>query len=172
MASHEGQYNPRLVTCSIAGAVGALNIPLVIPNLPAGIAFPATVVGRAADNFFNVTNAADMVSMAVGAEGNATHVINNDETGNISIVLTRGSFFNRVMSILFRAQRLIGEGQLPPFTFGVKIRDNNAVPATQHTGLNCMILRQPDDAFGASDGEITWGFVAAQIVSNYSGRIA
>jgi hypothetical protein len=33
-----------------------------------------------------------------------------------------------------------------------------------------MILRQPDDAFGASEGEITWGFVAAQVVSNWSYR--
>lgn len=169
--SYEGQYNPKLVTCTIAGPLAALGIPLALPALPNGFSFPFTVVGRAADNFFNITNAADMVSMVVGAEGNPTHVISNDESGNIAITLSRGSPSNRALSILYRAQRLIGQGQLPPFTFGVTVRDNNAVPPTTHLGLKCLILRQPDDQFGAGDGSITWGFVAAQIISNFSARL-
>jgi hypothetical protein len=171
MAQHEGLYTPKLITCTIAAPAGISGLPVQVPGLPDGLTLPFTVTGRAADNFFSVTNATDMISMSVGAEGNATHVINSDETGNISIVLTRGSFYNRVLSILFRAQRLIGEGAVPPFTFGVTIRDNNALPPTSHAAFQCLIMRQPDDAFGAADGTITWGFMAAQIVSNFSGRV-
>jgi hypothetical protein len=170
--SHEGLYNPVLVTCSVAAPTGAFNVPINIPGLPTGVTLPFTMVGRAADNFFSVANAVDMISMSVGAEGNATHVFNEDQSGSFSIVLTRGSLSNRVLSILFKAQRLIGAGQLPPFTFGVVVRDNNAIPATTHSGFQCLIQRQPDDAFGAADGTITWGFMAAQIVSNFSGRVA
>ena len=169
--SYDGQYNPKLVTCTIAGALGALAIPIVIPGLPQGFTLPYTVTGRTTDNFFTVTNASDMVSNVVGAEGNVTHVINNDESGNISIVVKRGSPSNVLLGILFRAQRLIGEGQLPPFTFGVTVRDNNATPPTSHAAFNCLIMRQPDDTFGASEGDITWGFMAATIVSNFQGRI-
>lgn len=170
--SHEGLYTPKLVTCTIAAPTGAFNVPVAIPGLPAGVTLPFTVVGKAADNFFSVTNAVDMISMSVGAEGNATHVFNEDESGSFSVVCTRGGFSNRVLSIMFRAQRLIGAGQLPPFTYGVAIRDNNAIPPTTHTGFQCLITRQPDDSFGAADGTITWGFMAAQIVSNFSGRVA
>lgn len=169
--SYEGLYNPKLVTCTISGPIGALGVPVPLPNLPAQVSFPLTVVGRATDNFFTVTNTTDHTSMVVGAEGNVTHVLNPDESGNVSIVLTRGTFSNTALSVLYRAQRLIGAGQLPPFTFGVSVRDNNATPPTTHQAFKCLILRQPDDAFGASDGTITWGFVAAQIVSNYSGRL-
>ena len=170
MATYEGQYHAKLVTCTIGGPLAALGVPVTIPGLPQGITLPYTVVGKAADNFFSVTNAADMVSAVIGADGNATHVVNADESGNITVNVTRGGEFNRVMSILFRAQRLIGAGQLPPFTFNVGVRDNNATPATTHSAFNCMILRQPDDTFGASDGEIAWGFVAARLVSNFSAR--
>lgn len=170
--SHEGIYTPKLVTCTVGAPAGIGGLPVAIPGLPAGVTLPFSMVGRAADNFFSVTNATDMISMSVGAEGNATHVFNEDETGSISVVLTRGSPYNRVLSILFRAQRLIGAGQLPPFTFGVQVRDNNAVPPTSHAAFQALIMRQPDDAFGAGDGTITWGFMAAQIVSNFSGRVA
>lgn len=169
--SYEGPYNSKLVTCTIDAPTGALGVPIQIPNLPQGVTFPFTVIGKSADNFFTVTNATDMITTVVGADGNVSHVVSPDESGNISIVLKRGSFFNFVMGKLFRAQRLIGEGQLPPFTFGATVRDNNATPPTTHAGFNCMILRQPDDTFGASDGEITWGLVAATLVSNFSGRI-
>jgi hypothetical protein len=168
--AYEGQYNPKLVTCSIAAPSAALGIPVLIPGLPSGVVLPFTLVGKAADNFFSITNTADMVSMITGADGNTTHVINNDESGNFSIVIRRGSIGNRVLSILFRAQRLIGQGQLPPFTFPVTVRDNNATPPTTHAGFNCMILRQPDDTFGASDADVTWGFVAATLISNFSSR--
>lgn len=170
MPNYEGQYHPQLVTCTIAAPTGALGVAVQIPGLPQGITLPWSVTGKATDNFFSVSNAADMVTMAVGADGNVSHVVNADESGNISIVLKRGSLSNQVLSVLFRAQRLIGQGQLPPFTFGVQVTDNNTLPPTTHKGFNCMILRQPDDAFGASDGEITWGFVAAQLISNFSGR--
>ena len=172
MAQHEGLYLPQLITCTLGAPAGIGGLPVQIPGLPAGLVFPFTVTGRAADNFFSVTNTTDMVSMSIGAEGNATHVINADESGSVAIVLTRGSPYNRALSILFRAQRLIGQGQLPPFTFGVSIRDNNSIPPTSHAAFQCLITRQPDDAFGASDGQITWGFMAAQIVSNFSGRVA
>lgn len=171
MANYEGQYNPKLVTCIVSGPLSALGAPIPLPALPAQLKFPLTIVGRAADNFFNVTNSADMVSLSVGADGAASFVINNDESGNFTINTTRGTRSNQALSILFRAQRLIGEGQLPPFTFGVSIRDNNATPPTTHQGFKCLILRQPDDAFGAGDGTIAWGFLAAQVVSNFSGRI-
>ncbi len=170
--SHEGLYTPKLVTFTVAAPAGAFGLPINIPGLPAGVTLPFTVVGKAADNFFSVTNATDMISMSVGAEGNATHVFNEDETGSFAVVLTRGALSNRLLSVLYRAQRLIGAGQLPPFTFGVAIRDNNAIPPTTHTGFQCLITRQPDDAFGAADGTITWGFMAAQVVSNFSGRVA
>lgn len=172
MATHEGIYTPKLVTCTVGAPAGIGGLPVAIPGLPSGVTLPFTVVGRAADNFFTVTNTADMVSFATGAEGNVTHVLNEDESGNIAVVLTRGGFYNRVLSILFRAQRLIGSGQIAPFTFNVTIRDNNAVPPTSHAGFHCLITRQPDDAFGAGDGTITWGFMAAQIISNFSGRVA
>jgi hypothetical protein len=168
--AYEGQYNSKLVTCTIAAPAGALGVPIAIPNLPQGVTFPFTIAGKATDNFFTVTNTADMVSMVTGADGNTSHVISPDESGNISVVIKRAAFFNQVLSILFRAQRLIGAGQIPPFTFNVTVRDNNATPPTSHAGFNCLILRQPDDTFGASDGEITWGFVAATLVSNFAGR--
>ena len=88
--SHEGLYTPKLVTFTVAAPAGAFGLPINIPGLPAGVTLPFTVVGKAADNFFSVTNATDMISMSVGAEGNATHVFNEDETGSFSIVLTRG----------------------------------------------------------------------------------
>lgn len=171
MSTYEGQYHPKLVTCTIAAPSGALGVAVQIPNLPQGVTLPFTVVGKSTDNFFTVTNATDMVTTVVGADGNPSHVVNADESGNVSIVIKRGGFSNFVLSQLFRAQRLIGEGQLPPFTFGVTVTDNNQIPPTKHSAFNCMILRQPDDTFGASDGEITWGFVAAQIVSNWTYRL-
>lgn len=170
MASFEGIYNPKLVTATVAPPSGALGAAISIPGLPAGVTLPWSVSGKTADNFFSVTNTADMVSMITGADGNITHVINQDESGNFSLVIRRGGLTNQVFSILYRAQRLMGAGQLPPFTFSVTVRDNNATPPTTHNGFNCLILRQPDDAFGASDGDITWGFVAAQLISNFSSR--
>jgi hypothetical protein len=169
--SYEGQYNPKLVTCSLAAPSAALGIPVAIPNLPAGVVLPYTIVGKAADNFFAITNTTDMVSMITGADGNTSLAINPDESGQIAITIKRASLGNRVLSILFRAQRLIGQGQLPAFTFPVTVRDNNATPPTTHAGFNCMILRQPDDTFGMSDGDITWGFVAPTLISNFSSRL-
>lgn len=168
--SFEGIYNPKLVTATVSPPSGALGVAISIPGLPEGITLPWTVSGKAADSFFSVTNTADMVSMVVGADGNISHVISQDESGNFSVVIKRGGRTNQVLSILYRAQRLMGAGQLPPFTFSVAVRDNNATPPTTHNGFNCLIVRQPDDTFGASDGEITWGFAAAQVISNFGSR--
>lgn len=172
MAGYTGQYNTRLITMTVGipAGVGGINVP--IPGLPQGFQFPLIITGRATDNFYTVTNAADMVSTAVGTEGLVTHVINADESGNVSVTLKQGGLAVRTLGILFRAQRLIGEGQLPPFTFPVGIRDNNCTPPETHDALNCMILRQPDVTFGAGEPEITVGFVAAQVISNWSSRLA
>ncbi|GAF71244.1 unnamed protein product, partial [marine sediment metagenome] len=161
--------HPKLVTASIGAAVAVL--PIVIPGLPQGLSFPYPITGRAADSFFTTTNNTPMASTQMGAEGNGTLVISADESGVMTISVTAGSAANRILSILFRAQRLIGSGQLPAFSFPVTYRDNNKLPPETHEGINCMIAQQPDVDYGAADGTIPWGFVAVTLISNFSSRV-
>lgn len=172
MAGYSGQYNTRLITMTVGLPAGVGGVAIPIPGLPQGFQFPLIVTGLATDNFFTVTNTTDMVSMAVGTEGLVTHIINADESGNVSVNLKQGTVAVRALGLLFRAQRLIGAGQLPPFTFPVGVRDTNCTPPETHEAQNCLILRQPDVTFGAGEPEITFGFVAAQIISNWSSRLA
>jgi len=157
---------------TIGAPAGIAGIPIPIPGLPAGFQFPLIITGRTTDSFYAIANATDMVTTAVGTEGLVTHVINADESGSVTVNLKQGTLAVRALGILFRAQRLIGEGQLPAFTFPVGVRDNNCTPPETHDALNCLILRQPDVTFGAGEPEIAFGFVAARIISNWSSRLA
>lgn len=171
MSNFEGLYHPKLVTATVllpTSPVGAL----VIPGLPSGLKFPYTIIGKAADGFYTKTQTVDFASLVTGAEGNTSIVINPDDSGNFTITLQHGTIGNRILSILFSAQRLIGEGQLPPFTFPVTYRDNNCVPPETHAGFNCMIARSPDVSFGASLGTVVWSFISAKVISNFSSRLA
>ena len=172
MSSYEGQYAPLLVTASIGAAVpvSPLLNSIKIPGLPQGFTFPLVIVGRAADGFFTKTATVDTVSMVSGAEGNVQHVFNHDASGNVTITLQHGTFACRALSILFAAQQLIGEGQIPAFTFPVTLSDANSTPPEVHEAFNCLIMRNPDVTFGASLGTITWSFASAQIISNFSSR--
>jgi len=171
--SYEGQYHPKLVNATVGGPVagGGLTVAAAALQLPQGVSLPYTVQGKSADNFFATANTSDMVTMAVGADGGTTHVVNADESGNFTLTLKHGTFACFMLSRLFRAQRLIGQGQLPPFTFPVTYRDPTCTPAETHEALNCLILRQPDMSFGASLADVTWGFVAATVISNFGARI-
>ena len=170
--SYEGQYAPKLVTATVGIPQNPLLGNIVIPGLPNGLTFPVIVTGRAADAFFTKTATTDSVSLVSGAEGNNQLVHNHDASGNFTITLQHGSFYNRLLSIVFSAQKLIGSGQLPPFTFPVVYRDSNSVPAETHEASHCLIMRNPDVSFGASLGTIAWAFVATEIVSNFGNRIA
>lgn len=170
--SFEGTYHPKLVTATVALPTAPAGVPLNIPGLPSGLSFPFTITGRAADGFFTKTNTVDFASLVTGAEGNTSIVLNPDDSGNLAITVQHGTIGCRVLSILFSAQRLIGEGQLPPFTFPVTYRDNNCTPPETHAGFNCMIARSPDVSFGASLGTVVWSFVAARVISNFSSRLS
>lgn len=167
--SYEGQYHPKLVTATILAPQSALG-PVAIPGLPQGFNFPFAVIGRAADGFFTRARATDSVTTPVGAEGNAQHVYNADESGDFVITVNQGTLTCVVLSALYKAQSLIGEGQLPPFTFNVEYRDNNCFPAETHTGFNCLIARLPDTSFGASVGTLVWTFRSAQQLANFGAR--
>ena len=169
--SYEGQYHPKLVTASIGAPLAALGISVDLPGLPQGLQFPFAITGRATDGFFAKTRTTDFASLVTGAEGNTSIVLNPDQSGNFTITLQHGTIGCRVLSILYAAQELIGEGQLPPFTFNVSYRDNNSTPPETHEGLNCLIARPPDMTFGASLGTLAWSFVAATVISNYSSRL-
>ena len=168
--SYEGQYHPKLVTASIMAPVSPIG-PVIIPGLPSGLKFPFTIPGKAADGFFAKAVTTDFATLVTGAEGNTSIVCNPDASGNFTITLQHGTIGCRILGILFSAQRLIGEGQLPPFTFNVSYRDNNCTPPETHAGFDCLIARPPDVSFGASLGTLAWSFVAATIASNYSSRL-
>ena len=168
--SYEGQYAPLLVTATVGAPTNPIVGNIQIPGLPQGFTFPATVTNRAADAFFTKTATTDSVSMVSGAEGNVQLVHNHDASGNFTITVQHGGLFNRLFSILFAAQKLIGTGQLPPFTFPVTYRDNNSVPPETHEGFNCLIMRNPDVSYGASVGTVAWAFVSTDIISNFSSR--
>ena len=167
---YEGQYAPLLVTATIGAPVNPILGNIQIPGLPQGLSFPATISGRAADGFYTKTATTDSVSLLSGAEGNVQLVHNHDASGNFAITLNHGTLFCRLLSILFAAQKLIGDGQLPAFTFPVTYRDNNSVPAETHEAFNCLIMRNPDVSFGASVGTVAWSFVSTRIISNFSSR--
>ena len=169
--SYEGTYAPKLVTAQIGLPKTPLGVDVTIPGLPQSYSFPYTISGRAADGFFTKALAEDTVSMITGAEGNTQLVLNHNESGNFTITVHHGTRACRLFSLLFKAQRLIGSGQLPPFTFPVHYRDLSCTPPETHTGFNCMIMRDPDISFGASVGTVVWGFVSATIVSNLSSRV-
>jgi hypothetical protein len=168
--SYEGQYNPKLVTATVAPP-GVLGVPIPIPGLPQGFTFPYSITGRAADGFFTKARTVDSVTLVTGAEGNTSLVVNPDTSGNFAITLQHGTLGCRLLSILYSAQSLMGEGQIPPFTFSVTYRDNNQTPPETHAAFNCLIARSPDVSFGASLGTVVWGFVAASVVSNFSSRL-
>lgn len=167
--SYQGQHNPVLVTASINAPLAPGNIPVAIPGLPQGLTFPFPIAGKAADGFFTKAVTVDFASLVTGAEGNTGLVINPDSSGNFTITVKHGTVTCRVLSILFKAQQLMGT-LLPIFTFSVSYRDNNMVPPETHDGFNCLIARPPDVSFGANVGDLAWPFVSATIVSNYSAR--
>lgn len=166
----EGIYHPKLVTATIGGPTGFGGIPIQIPGLPQGLQFPFPITGRAADGFFTKARTTDFATLVTGAEGNTSIVLNADQSGNFTITVQHGTIACRVLGILFAAQELIGEGQIPPFTFPVSYRDNNQLPPETHSGFNCLIARPPDVSFGASLGTLAWMFVSATVISNYSSR--
>lgn len=168
--AYEGQYHPKLVTASILAPTGFGGVPIQIPGLPQGLQFPFPIVGRAADGFFTKTRTTDFATLVTGAEGNTSIVINPDQSGNFTITVQHGTLACRVLGILFAAQELIGEGQIPPFTFPVGYRDNNCTPPETHSGFNCLIARPPDVSYGASLGTLAWSFVSATVISNYGSR--
>lgn len=169
--SYEGQYHSKLVTATIGPPTAPGGIPVALPNLPQGFSFPFSVLGRAADGFFTKARTTDSVSLVTGAEGNTSLVIDPNASGNFTITLQHGTVSCRALSLLFTAQELIGEGQLPFFTFNVTYRDNNQTPPETHAGFNCLIMREPDVSFGASLGTVVWGFVSATVKSNFSSRL-
>ena len=168
--SYEGQYAPKLVTATIGAPVNPVVGNIQIPGLPQGLTLPFVVTNRAADAFFTKTATTDSVSLVSGAEGNNQLVHNHDASGNFTITLNHGGLYNRLFSSLFAAQKLIGEGQLPPFTFPITYRDNNSTPPETHEAFNCLIMRNPDVSYGASLSTIAWAFVSTDIISNFSSR--
>jgi hypothetical protein len=143
---------------------------VAIPGLPEGLSFPFTISNKAADGFFTKTQTVDNFSLVTGAEGNTSLISNLDASGNFTITVQHGTQACRVLSILFQAQKLIGEGQLPAFTFPVSYFDINQTPPETHSGFDCLIARSPDVSYGASLGTVAWSFVSATIVSNFSSR--
>ncbi len=168
--SNEGTYAPLLVTAEIGIPVTPVGIQVPIPGLPQGITLPFTITGRAPDGFFTKTATVDTISMVSGAEGNVQHIFNHDRSGNVTVTVQHGTLSCRLLSILFNAQTLIGEGQLPAFKFPVTLRDNNSTPPEVHEAFNCMIMRNPDVSFGASLGTIVWSFAATDLISHLSSR--
>ena len=166
--SYEGQYHPLLVTASIGAPVNPVLGPITIPGLPQGFSFPLVIPGRAADGFFTKTATVDTVSMVAGAEGNVQHIFSHDESGTVNVTVNHRTLACRALSILFAAQKLIGQGQLPRFTFPVTLTDANCTPPEVHEAFNCLIMRNPDVTWGASLGTITWAFASPTIISNMS----
>jgi len=157
-------YHPKLVTATVGLAAGGV----IIPGLPQGLSLPYTVVGKSADSFFTTANDTPMITVAKGAEGNNDFVISADEAGVMNITVKKDGAANRIFSIIFRAQRLIGSGQLPPFSFPVSYRNNNKSPPESHEGVQCMIGQQPDADYGADQGDVLWAFVTLKLISNYT----
>jgi len=165
-----GTFNPALVTASIQAPIAPGNIPVVIPGLLPGLTFPFPLVNaKAADGFFAKASTVDFASLVSGAEGNTGLVVNPDDSGNFTITLKHGTIACQILSVLFNAQKLMGT-QLPTFTFNVNYRDNNCFPPETHDGFGCLIMRSPDVSYGATIGDIVWGFVSTRIVSNLSSR--
>jgi len=164
MAGYEGEYNPSKVVLTVGNPTGAGGVAVPIP----GFATLSIASGRAPDSFITAARTNDTFTIVVGADGDATHVRSQDKTGPIGLVLTDGSGFNTLISLLQLAQ----ESELiPDFTIPVTITDQNSTPPTVVFGSNCKVQRPADYEAGASDGTNTWTFLPAELSIVHQGRV-
>lgn len=168
--AYDGQHHPKLITINVGLPESAFG-PVTIPGLPNGFSLPFTLGGKAADGFATNARSVDFASMTPGADGYVTHVCNADQSGTIVYVCKQGTVVNKILGAIFAAQELIGEGQIPAFTFPVSTADYNCTPAERHEGFNAMIARPADVAYGASVPTLTWTFNCATLKSTYGARV-
>lgn len=163
-----GFYVPGLVLITVAAPVGPAGAAVVIPGLPAEAAFPLTVTGRAADTFAAGDQTTDTFTLQAGADGEVVAVRSLDPTGSITITCMRSSIANLAFSAAHNASR----NNLVPlfFTFPVTVKDPLS-PGSIFSGLNCVIQRAAPVEYGASEGENTWTFLAAQYAASHGARV-
>ena len=91
----------------------------------------------------------DAFSLQVGAEGEATRSKSNNRSGRSTLVLQQASESNAILSGLFKADELAGNGLFP-----VLIKDNSG--NSLHAAEQAWIVKPPAASFGMESGSREW----------------
>lgn len=106
--------------------------------------------------FFSDSAAEDFVSPKVGARGDVTLTISNNDIRDIEVTLMGTSSESNLLMQAFNLGRAGSGG----FARGALVVTNLRLGTTL-TYANCWIKRQPDMEFSAEGEDITWMFGAA-----------
>lgn len=122
-----------------------------------------SIKGFANENFISIERTTEAASSSVGAGGEVTVEVINDDRKQVTLTLQRTSKDNALLTALFRAQRLANQVLFSPLT--VKDGLGNDL----HTAPEAWIMDEPDADYGAESGTREWVFEAAKMVSIHGG---
>lgn len=122
-----------------------------------------SIKGFSNENFIAIARTTPATSDSVGAGGEVTVEIINDNRKQITLTLQRTSKDNALLTVLFQAQRLADQVLFSPLT--VKDGLGNDL----HTAPEAWIMNEPDADYGAESGTREWLFGAADMKSIHGG---
>ena len=122
------------------------------------IANGTPLTGMMDGEFITVTPTVDPAALHVGADGEATKVINADESGTIVVRLKQTSLSNAVLSAL-RATKA---------TFAVIIKDTRGTSI--HSGAKAFISGATTVSYGQEITAREWTFSVAKLVDFIGGN--
>lgn len=168
MPRFAGFYVPGQVNINIGTPVGFGAAEVLVPGLPLGVGFPFDISGRATDEFFNMDQNVDTVTLEAGVDGEVVYSVTYDQTSTVTINVMKSSFVNIALSAAHNAIRNPIEPLL--FTFPVRAFDPNAVGRFGEA-QNCIVQRNPPLAFGATEGENSFTLLAATSIISHGARV-
>lgn len=132
------QYNPKEVIVTFAGL---------------------SIKGFTDEDFVSVERTTEANSSSVGANGEVTVNISNDDRKMITLRLRQLSGDNALLSGIFNTQRIAGTPLISPIAI------KNGLGIELHTAPEAWIKNEPDADFGNEAGQREWVIEAANMKS-------
>ena len=115
------------------------------------------------EDFISIERTTEANTSSVGAGGEVTINIGNDDRKTITLRLQQTSPDNALLSAIFQTQRLAGTPLISPMA----IKDG--LGNDLHTAAEAWIMNEPDADYGTESGQREWVFEAAKMVSIHGG---
>lgn len=119
--------------------------------------------GFAADDFISIERTTPATSSSVGAGGEVTVEGSNDKRKQITLILTRSSKDNAILTAIFQLQEETGNIFIAPMTVKDELGDD------LHVAPEAWIMNEPNAGYGASSGDLEWVFEVAKMPSIHGG---